>query len=94
MVTITMTQNDRSLLLRMLDNYKSYRYEEYDKGKINVLEFKYDLDKINLIIGIVQGKIKSREDYQQNSKAYREKNGRIKNIEDVKTPWTPLPFKK
>lgn len=42
MVNIEMNQNDRGLLLRILDNYKDYRYKEYQKGIINSKELNYD----------------------------------------------------
>lgn len=90
MVEIRMTQNDRGQLLRLISNYKEYKQQDYDNGKINVLEFEYDLETINHIEKIISGKQKVKDDYMQNSKVYREKTPTSK--EDVHTPNAPLPF--
>lgn len=95
MVQIKMTQNDRGLLLRILENYKEHLREQFDKEKLTVLELEYDLNNINRLEGIIKGKLKAREDYQQDSKEYREKNGRIRTNElrnDVKTPFLNKPY--
>lgn len=92
MVRIGMNQNDRGLLLRILENYKNYRYKDYDDGKITVMELNYDLENLKRIVNAINGIVK--EDYQQVSKTYREKIEKTKGENDVKTPWAPLPYNK
>ena len=73
MVNIEMNQNDRGLLLRILDNYKDYRYKDYQKGIINSKELNYDYETLRHLIGLIKGTEKVDEDYLLTSKAYREK---------------------
>lgn len=80
MVTINCTVNDKHLLLRILENYKNYRYKDYDDGKITVMELNYDLENLKRIVNAINGIVK--EDYQQVSKTYREKIEKTKDERD------------
>lgn len=91
MVNIEMNQNDRGLLLRILDNYKDYRYKDYQKGNINSKELNYDYETLRHLIGIIKGTEKAEDDYQLTSKAYREKQGKVKG-DEVSTPILKFPF--
>ena len=92
MVNIEMNQNDRGLLLRILDNYKEYRYKDYQKGIINSKELNYDYETLRHLIGLIKGTEKVDEDYLLTSKAYREKQGKANGNDDVKTPILKFPF--
>lgn len=92
MVNIEMNQNDRGMLLRILDNYKDYRYKEYQKGIINSKELEYDYETLRHLIGLIKGTEKPKDDYQLTSKAYREKQGKSIGDDDAKTPILKFPF--
>lgn len=92
MVRIEMNQNDRGLLLRILDNYKDYRYKDYQKGNINSKELNYDYETLRHLIEIIKGTEKAEEDYLLTSKSYREKQERV-NGDDIKTPKSSLTFR-
>ena len=86
MVNIEMNQNDRGLLLRILDNYK-----DYQKGNINSKELNYDYEILRHLIGVIKGTEKAEDDYQLTSKVYREKQGKLKG-DEVSTPILKFPF--
>ena len=92
MVRIEMNQNDRGLLLRILDNYKGYRYKDYQKGNINSKELNYDYETLRHLIGLIKGTEQPREDYQLQSKAYRENQGKTNREGEAKTPILKFPF--
>lgn len=71
MITIKCTENEKGMLLRILDNYKKYRKLDCDNEKITDKELQYDIEIINRLINRTNGKF--REDYLMNSKQYREK---------------------
>ena len=91
MVSVEMNQNDKGLLLRILDNYKEYRYKDYQKGIINSKELNYDYETLRHLIGLIKGTEKVDEDYLLTSKAYREKQGKVKS-DEVSTPILKFPF--
>lgn len=70
MVTIKCTENEKGMLLRILDNYKQYRKLDCDKEKITDKELQYDIEIMNKLIERINGKFC--EDYLLNSKVYRE----------------------
>lgn len=92
MVRIEMNQNDRGLLLRILDNYKDYRYKDYQKGNINSKELNYDYETLRHLIGLIKGTEKVEEDYLLTSKAYREKQGKSNGDDEARTPILKFPF--
>ena len=92
MVNIEMNQNDRGLLLRILDNYKDYRYKDYQKGNINSKELNYDYETLRHLIGLIKGTEKVEEDYLLTSKAYREKQGKSNGDDEARTPILKFPF--
>lgn len=92
MVRIEMNQNDRGMLLRILDNYKDYRYKDYQKGNINSKELNYDYKTLRHLIGLIKGTEKAEEDYRQTSKVYREKQGKSNGDDEARTPILKFPF--
>lgn len=92
MVRIEMNQNDRGLLLRILDNYKDYRYKDYQKGNISSKELNYDYETLRHLIGLIKGIEKPKEDYQQTSKVYRDKQGKSNGDDEARTPILKFPF--
>lgn len=92
MVRIEMNQNDRGMLLRILDNYKDYRYKDYQKGNINSKELNYDYETLRHLIGLIKGTKKAEEDYRQTSKVYREKQGKSNGDDEARTPILKFPF--
>lgn len=92
MVTINCTVNQKYLLLRILDNYKTYRKIDCKNGKITDKELEYDLTNINRLIDTIEGKRQVDDDTQLQSKEFREKNGRIRYGEDIKTLESSLSF--
>lgn len=95
MVTINCTVNQKYLLLRILDNYITYRKIDCKNGKVTDKELEYDLTNIHRLIDTIKGNRQVEDDIQLQSKEFREKNGRIRNseYEEVKTPTASLPFK-
>lgn len=76
MVTIKCTENEKGMLLRILDNYRQYRIIECSKNKITDKELQYDTEIMNRLIDRINGKFC--EDYLKNSKVYREKTGKAR----------------
>lgn len=95
MVNIEMNQNDRGMLLRILDNYITYRKIDCKNGRVTDKELEYDLTNIHRLVDTIKGNRQVEDDIQLQSKEFREKNGRIKNseFEEVKLPTASLPFK-
>lgn len=92
MVTINCKVNQKYLLLRILDNYKTYKKIDCKNGKITDKELEYDLTNINRLIDTIEGKRQVDDDTQLQSKEFREKNGRIRYGEDIKTSESSLSF--
>lgn len=91
MVTINCTVNQKYLLLRILDNYKTYRKIDCKNGKITDKELEYDLTNINRLIDTIEGKRQVDDDTQLQSKEFREKQGKVKG-DEVSTPILKFPF--
>lgn len=92
MVRIEMNQNDKGLLLRILDNYKDYRKIDCKNEKITEKELEYDYEILRHLIGLIRGTEKPKDDYQLTSKTYREKQGKSIGDDDAKTPILKFPF--
>ena len=92
MVTINCTVNQKYLLLRILDNYKTYIKIDCKNWKITDKELEYDLTNINRLIDTIEGKRQVDDDTQLQSKKKKKKNGRIRYGEDIKTPESSLSF--
>ena len=77
MITIKFNPYQKGEFERYLTYAIKKKYEDIEVGKITKEEAEYDIDRINILLKIIAGKVY--EDYLDTKpKMYREKYGRIK----------------
>lgn len=89
MVKIECTVNQKYGILKVLEKAKEYRRNDFEKGEITQEHLDYDINVINNLIDVVNGKVTS--DYQMDCKEYKEKTAKKRYAKDeYKLPIHPI----